>query len=695
MSLQALSFGLLFSKEALLMKRTGSLFLLLVLLLGLSGCGSKARTGDRQAAERLNRLGFLQGMWTSEYGRYALDLDQALSREEAETLLNRLSGRGDKSFAITAADPAGFVSDLLLILGYEGDFSPENPWLLSDSLGLTAGEYPHKGDFTRAEAASMAAAVLDCPVKGEEDTLLTRLKRLGAIDPMIRPLQVRRTAAKLVGTAGAEPWSRHWYDTQEISADLASEPGLAYSLTFGDDVVFTGTLPPGFDPETMLEWGKYPGLNMDILHARGFTGVGVTIAYVDQACGPHEEYDRENIHIFTIPEQETTMHGPGVISLLAGKTIGIVPDAEIYHFPFYPDEDAQAREADCLYRIIEFNNALPEGHKIRMVGFSDNIDTREDHVKEFREAAEACRKAGIMVWFCGEYGAAVFLPGTDKNGGEDLMPDYWYTRTDDRVYIPVGGRTTAANLKDTRYIYYPSSGLSWAMPYALGLYTIALEIDPTLTSTELSSLLRDTAYVNGAGKRIADPVAFAAAALDRVGRTEEAEELRAEVRARQKYLYAVLNTEAMTGEDKAAACAYLAQLTDVTVLAVDAARFADAPGILNAIRLDAAERGGTVDGVQLIGTRAMVPAFETGDGPYGEIGGRVLRLPLESGGYEAFFQQYRTFALETGLLDTDYWESHADAPREPGWKEGMFGLFPPNPAVIALCVCSGEMVLEP
>ncbi len=693
------------------MKRSTCLFLCLVLVLGLcSGCGGrKAGPEDRQAAERLNALGFLRGMWTPEYGKYSLDLDQPLSREEAALLLDRLAGEDRKEDPDRGEMNAeGYAAELLRLLGYESgeDYAQEGLWTFTDALGLTAGQYPHRGAFTRGEAASLTSAALDCPRKEDGETFLDHLKRLGAIDPLIRPLRVRRWAAKLEGVPGAEPWSRHWYDTKEIPADLAAESGLAWSLTFGDDVAFTGTLPPGFDPAELLAWGKYPGLNMDILHAHGFTGKGVTIAYVDQACGPHEEYDRENIHIFTIPEQETTMHGPGVISLLAGETVGIVPDAEIYHFPFYPDEDAQAREADCLYRIIAFNETLPEERKIRMVGFSDNIDPSEDHMKEFREAVDACREAGIMVWFCGEYGAAVFLPGTEKNSGEDLMADYWYTRADDRVYIPVGSRTTAANLRDTRYVYYPSGGLSWAMPYALGLYTIALGIDPTLVSDALSDMLRDTAYLNGSGRRIVDPAAFVAAALDRAGRWREAEELRAEVRARQRYVYAVLNTEAMTAEDVTAACEHLARITAGTVLTVDASRFADAHGIREAVRRDAEERGGSVAGVQIFGTRYMVPSFASADGshtdlPYGSFGDApepvwpVFRLPLGSGEYRAFLSKYKDYALETGLLGPDYWEAHADAPRETGWAEDSFGLFPINPAVTALCRCSGEMVMTP
>ena len=110
--------------------------------------------------------------------------------------------------------------------------------------------------------------------------------------------------------------------------------------------------------------------------------------------------------------------------------------------------------------------------------------------------------------------------------------------------------------------------------------------------------------------------------------------------------------------------------------------------------------------MQILGARDMVPAYALEDGSptdrfYGSFGNApepewpVCRLPLGPGEYRAFFAEYRAFALETGLQGPDYWETHADAPREPGWAEGAFGLIPPNPAVMALCVCSGEMATAP
>jgi hypothetical protein len=78
--------------------------------------------------------------------------------------------------------------------------------------------------------------------------------------------------------------------------------------------------------------------------------------------------------------------------------------------------------------------------------------------------------------------------------------------------VTLGGEETAANLGGADYIYWASGGLSWTMPYVLGLYGIVLEIDPALTQDDLRAMIVDTAYdVNGLP--VVNPVGFVAAAL--------------------------------------------------------------------------------------------------------------------------------------------------------------------------------------
>lgn len=518
----------------------------------------------------------------------------------------------------------------------------------------------------------------------------------------IRPLGVFRELAAIEAVGGVEPYSDYWYpSTGKISADLSQSPALAYSLTFSDKTDFPAAdkLPEGYDPQALLEWGKAPGLNVDILHKHGFTGKGTVIAYVDQPIANNEQYSKLNLHYTNNTDQKESMHGPAVLSLLAGKDIGTAPEAEVYYYANASWKEDQATHAECLYQIIEQNKSLPEGKKITMVGFSDNIDEQEKNADAFQAAVDACEQAGIMVWFCGEYGPASFLPFSDKNSPSSLTVEHWWGQGNmpELVFVPAAGRTTAATMDGSKYIYWSTGGLSWTMPYVLGLYAIAIEIDPTLTQNQLRQLIVGTAYDNN-GMPLVNPVGFVSTVLDRVGRSKEADALRMDEAARRRYLYAVMDTAAMSQDDLKAVGNYLAAITDATVLVADASGFSDAKSLYAALKADAAQRGGTVAGVQIFGTPDMVPAFqvdykvlmgngEVDDGGpflsdlfYGNVDNDpariadhynvkehfekgwdvklvpqwpVARLPLSKGEFTAFFDRYKAFVADTGLEQQD------------------------------------------
>ena len=514
--------------------------------------------------------------------------------------------------------------------------------------------------------------------------------------PAIRPLTVVRNPAKMKAVQNAEPWGEYWFtDGNLSSADLSGNPGLAWSLTFSDKTRFpeADCLPAGYDPQALLEWGKAPGLNMDILHRHGFTGKGAVIAYVDQPAGSHEQYEDVLLHYVNNTESESSMHGPAVLSLLAGKDTGTAPEAEIYYYAHASWKMDQTTHAECLYQIIEQNQSLPEEKKIRMVGFSDNIDTTEANAEAFRKAVRACEEAGVMVWFCADYSPLSFIPFSDKNSKSSLMPLTWSGNIAELVFVPSSGRTTAATENGSEYIYWSSGGLSWTMPYVLGVYAIAISIDPTLTQDAIRKLVKETAFTDDTGRKILDPVSFIAAVLQGAGREAEARELLEEVKAETRWLYAVMDTTAMNAADLTAVGDYLAAITDARVLIVEASRFADAQTLYDALQKDAMERGGTVAGVQIFGTPDLVPAFkiryrvQMADGVdeggtlltdlfYGNFDNSphllnpeynvmdhlaegqevnlvpswpVVRLPLSKGQFEDFFIRYGAFVRSTGL----------------------------------------------
>ena len=426
----------------------------------------------------------------------------------------------------------------------------------------------------------------------------------------ITPLKATKTLPTVQAQGGVEPYAEYWFGKPRVSADLSDNPALAYSLSFSNTTSFSA-MPEGYDPNALLLWGMDPGLNVDILHEHGFTGKGAVIAYVDQPIPEHEAYDNVKLHNTNNADANSSMHGPAVLSLLAGKDIGTAPEAEVYfygHSAYYAD---QTTHAECLYQIIEQNKHLPEGEKITMVGFSDNPDPSEKNLQAFLDALKACEEAGIMVWFCQEYGPATFLPMSDKNNPSNLVKARWWGSgySPELVYVPESGRTTA-NMDHT-YTYWAEGGLSWTMPYVLGLYAIVLEIDPTLTQDGLRKLIVETAYdVNG--MNLINPVGFVAKALQNVGRNDEAQALLDAVAARSKYFYAVVNTASMSSADLSAIHSYLATITDATVLVADAAHFGSSEALYAALQADAVARGGETVGIQIFGTPDMVPAFRVG-----------------------------------------------------------------------------------
>ena len=85
--------------------------------------------------------------------------------------------------------------------------------------------------------------------------------------------------------------------------------------------------------EQLLEEGKDPGLGVRELHEQGITGEGVNVAIIDQnLLLDHPEYaDRVAAYYDSGCGEEISgsMHGPAVLSLLAGETIGVAPGATV------------------------------------------------------------------------------------------------------------------------------------------------------------------------------------------------------------------------------------------------------------------------------------------------------------------------------------------------------------------------------
>lgn len=125
-------------------------------------------------------------------------------------------------------------------------------------------------------------------------------------------------------------------DASEVDFSNAGEK-LPY-IRFNSKTKFPtiDKMPDGFNPEQVLENGKAPGLNIANLHAMGITGKGITVAIIDQLLNTEHIEIKDNVihyELIGYPEHmEAEFHGTAVSSLLAGKTVGVAPDAKIVYF---------------------------------------------------------------------------------------------------------------------------------------------------------------------------------------------------------------------------------------------------------------------------------------------------------------------------------------------------------------------------
>lgn len=228
------------------MKRTAAVILCLALLLCLASPALAADDRAVQAAQELYSLGLFQGTGVNADGSPEFSLDRVPTRNEAVTMLVRLLGRESEALSgswdtpftdlVSWAEPyvglayengltdgvadkafgggggvtgAQYITLVLRALGYsdsEGDFKWDEPWSLSDKLGLTSGEYGafNNKSFTRGDVAIVSAAALDIDLKGTDTPLRDTIASDGSsLDLEARALSDAQLSA-LKGKSPAE-----------------------------------------------------------------------------------------------------------------------------------------------------------------------------------------------------------------------------------------------------------------------------------------------------------------------------------------------------------------------------------------------------------------------------------------------------------------------------------------------------------
>ena len=196
-------------------KRIISIVLAAIMLFTLAPVAFAADREATTAAGSLNALGLFNGTGTDGYGNPIFDLDKALTRQEAVTMLVRLLGKEAEAKAgqwdvpftdiddwavpyigyayankltngtsdttydgrrvVTATE---YLTLVLRALGYDStvDFRWDKAWELSDAIGLTDGDYnENTKQFLRGDLTVVSINAMEVKQKDSSKTMADKL----------------------------------------------------------------------------------------------------------------------------------------------------------------------------------------------------------------------------------------------------------------------------------------------------------------------------------------------------------------------------------------------------------------------------------------------------------------------------------------------------------------------------------------
>ena len=304
------------------------------------------------------------------------------------------------------------------------------------------------------------------------------------------------------------------------------EPIDIKTFCFNADTIFPGNEKLAAQ---VIENGKNPGLGVRSLQKRGITGEGVKVAIIDQNLAQpfHPEYKDRLIEYSDMgtnqPATSGSMHGPAVASLLVGQSCGVAPGADLY-FVAAPSWTGDSKYyAEALRWVIRVNLMLPKEDKIRAVSISaapsGNGSPFTHNLEIWEEIVAEAKAAGILVLDCRSgCDTGIIAPGYyDPEAPDDInrfktgFPQQPYTsKTNGIIFAPTSFRSTAEQYTSETpcYQYTGRGGLSWGIPYAVGVLALGWQVAPSLSNAEIIRLLFDSAHIDDAGNRIINPTVF-------------------------------------------------------------------------------------------------------------------------------------------------------------------------------------------
>lgn len=275
-------------------------------------------------------------------------------------------------------------------------------------------------------------------------------------------------------------------------------------------------LPEDFNYEKLLENGKNPGLGIKELHSAGINGEGVVVAIIDQKLDiNHPEYSatiRDYAEYEGVKEEDISMHGPAVASLLVGKNCGIAPKAKLI-YKALPSGRNFSLQAQALEDIIESNEKLTQNEKIKIISCSIGyaIEKPEPGLDEWINSLKKAKEKGLLVVDPGGMQIDVQFTGGGSSGDKDDFESYssglyQNEKANENIIIPSDYRTMASSWKkEGQYMYNGKGGISWSVPYLAGLLALVLQVNPNIKQEEIAEIINESASINKKGFKIVNP----------------------------------------------------------------------------------------------------------------------------------------------------------------------------------------------
>lgn len=290
---------------------------------------------------------------------------------------------------------------------------------------------------------------------------------------------------------------------------------LSRGATFDTATLWPDSLPQGFRPDELLEQGKDPGLGVRALQAQGLTGWGVHVAIIDSSplWRGHPEYTGMAIDY---AEVGAVPHAGGlpVLSVMSGASTGVAPGVRVsYYTTQVGANNGQLHDftylAGVINRILDQNRRLPEADRVRVICAPIGASPDELGYDALQAAYRRAMRDDVLLvtsdmfkLYSYQFMGLGREPYADPNSPRSYMPgswwaDYWFARggkfgfNAKVILIPMEARTLAAQTGPD-YRYFPRIGLGASLPWAAGLYALAVQANPQITPEAFLEIAHET-----------------------------------------------------------------------------------------------------------------------------------------------------------------------------------------------------------